>query len=175
MVFILTCAMLSLIFYIPRTNFYRMIEMRLSHLGFIIFLFGVTLWYSFHKEAHHIMYPGDRFVIDNYEYVFRGINLLKGPNYDCFYGSYLILKEGILVGMLFPEKRHYFIQDFYTSKVDIHSNVFYDIHAIIGDGNIYTGWATSTYIFPFMSWIWIGGIALVLGSALSLYKQMNTR
>nr|AGH24299.1 heme lyase [Reclinomonas americana ATCC 50633] len=149
------------------------IPMLTSHFGVTIFIFAVLFWYSFHQESHQILYPGEKFKLNVYEYIFKGINVIKGPNYDAFYGSFTIVKNNNIVGILFPEKRHYFIQDFYASKVDIQSNFFYDIHAIIGDGNLYTGWATSFYTYPFLSWIWIAGFFFILGAIFSIYKIVS--
>nr|AGH24366.1 heme lyase [Reclinomonas americana ATCC 50283] len=146
------------------------ISMLTSHFGVTIFIFAILFWYSFHQESHQILYPGEKFYLNFYEYIFKGINIIKGPNYDAFYGSFVITKNYHIVGILFPEKRHYFIQDFYASKVDIQSNFFYDIHAIIGDGNLYTGWTTSFYTYPFLSWIWIAGFFFILGAIFSIYK-----
>nr|NP_044789.1 heme lyase [Reclinomonas americana]AAD11904.1 heme lyase [Reclinomonas americana] len=150
---------------------YNSFSMLISHFGVTIFILSVLLWYCFYKESHQIMYPGDRHFFNHYEYIFKGINLIKGPNYDAFYGSFLILKNNTINGTLFPEKRHYYIQDFYASKVDIHSNFFDDVHAIIGDGNLYTGWSTSFYVYPFLSWIWFAGFLLVLGGLVSIFKK----
>lgn len=150
-------------------------SMIFSHFGVTIFISSVLLWYCLHKESHQIMFPGDRYQLDNYQYIFKGINIIKGPNYDAFYGSFLILKENIVVGILFPEKRHYLIQNFYASKVDIHSNLLYDVHAIIGDGNLYTGWTTSFYTYPFLSWIWISSLFLIIGGIYSIYTQIKKK
>lgn len=149
----------------------------IAHTAFILFISSVVLWFCFRKEHHLVLYPGDNFIFDKYTYVFKGINIIKGPNYDAFYGLYSILKSNTLVANLFPEKRHYIVQNFYSSKVDIHSNLLEDLHVIVGDGNLYSGWATTFYNYPFMSCIWICGAFLCIGGlhAINNYTKKNNQ
>ncbi len=149
--------------------------MVLSHMGVIMFLAAVTIWHCFHEEKHLIMYPGEQLHINGLDYILRGVNVIKGPNYESFYGSFTLMKDGYVVGCLFPEKRYYYVQDFYTSKVDIHSNLLCDAHAIIGDGSIITGWEISIYLYTFMSWIWASCLVLVVSGLIIMWRHMHNQ
>ena len=144
------------------------IPMYIAHIGFMFIITSITLWYCFSKEDHVVMRVGEQHTVSGYTYTLRAVNQTKGPNYDAYSGSYVISKQDTVIGVLFPEKRHYIVQDLYASKVDIHSNPINDIHSIIGDGSIYTGWATSLYVYPAISYIWLGGLLLMLAGITSI-------
>lgn len=164
-------------FYITKALFTRKVmestAATISHIGVILFLAAVTIWHCFHEEKHLIMHPGEQLRINGLDYILRDVNVIKGPNYESFYGSFVLLKDGYIVGCLFPEKRYYYVQDFYTSKVDIHSNILCDAHVIIGDGSIITGWEISIYLYTFMSWIWASCFILVASGFIIMWRHMH--
>lgn len=160
----------SIIHYFRYTHSLRSIGFILSHFGFALAILGLSLWNHFSSEKHLIMFPGDCVHFGGLQWVFREVNFLKGPNYDSLYGNFLLLKDHQICGVLFPEKRHYLINNYYSTKVDIQSHWFSDIHAIIGDGNLYTGWSVHLYYYPFISFLWIGTFLLALGIAIEFWK-----
>jgi len=142
------------------------------HMAVGIGILGLSLWTLFSKEKHIVMFPGDQENFADKTWVFREVNFLKGPNYDSFYANFSILKSNLLCGTLFPEKRCYNFQNTFSTKVDIQSNFFTDYHIIIGDGNIYTGWITHLYYFPFISFLWLSGLCFMIGICLLLNKKL---
>lgn len=142
------------------------------HMGVGVGILGLSLWTLFSKEKHIVMFPGDQEHFANKTWIFREVNFLKGPNYDSFYANFSILKDNLLCGILFPEKRCYHFQNTFSTKVDIQSNFFTDYHIIIGDGNIYTGWITHLYYFPFISFLWLSGLCFIVGICLLLNKRL---
>nr|AML60618.1 heme lyase [Moramonas marocensis] len=165
------------------SNFERLsidhIPMLVTHLGFLFFIFVISFWDTTWIETNQILYPGDILLIQSfsdseYQILFRGPSYLQANNYDSLYGNFLIQSaKNEIVGILFPEKRHYLIQDIYSSKVDIESNVMFDIHGMIGDGNIYTGWQTTFYLYPIFSFLWISSWILTLGVLIRLLLLKN--
>lgn len=147
----------------------------LGHIGVLMLLLSITLWYINNEEKHLIMHPGDQVVLNDNTYVLRGIDVIRGPNYESYYGSFLISKSNKVTGVLFPEKKYYYVQDFYASKVDINSNVFQDIHAIIGNGGTNSGWEISIYVYSNMSWIWFSSVFMVTGAILTLLHKKRKK
>jgi cytochrome c biogenesis factor len=75
---------------------------------------------------------------------------------------------------MFPEKRFYFSnQNLVTTKVAIHTNLFTDFYALIGTGNIETGWFTTLMKLPFIFCIWLGFSLGFLAGLMSLKKQLK--
>jgi len=165
--------------YKPESVPINQIPMLVTHLGFIFFIFVISFWDTTWIETNQILYPGDMVLIQSfsdseYQILFRGPSYLQANNYDSLYGNFLIQSpKNEIVGVLFPEKRHYLIQDIYSSKVDIESNIMFDIHGMIGDGNIYTGWQTTFYLYPIFSFLWISSWILTLGVLIRLLIIKN--
>ncbi len=76
-----------------------------------------------------------------------------------------------IIATLFPEKRYYFIQNIYTTKAAIYSNLLMDIYIMMDDGNIENGWYTRFYSSPFMPYIWFSAILLIISSIWNLYDS----
>lgn len=140
----------------------------IAHLGVVVLVSSIALWYCFQKEKHFILSTGDKIRLGDYVYMLQGVNIIKGPNYDASYGSFIVTKKNVIVGMLFPEKRYYSVQDFYASKVDIQSSMLNDIHIMIGDGSIFTGWEISLYIYLFMPFLWISAFIFIIAAIMSV-------
>jgi cytochrome c-type biogenesis protein CcmF len=154
-------------------NYKNYLSIKFAHLGFILLSISIAGWYALKHEIHKVLYPGDIIMIDDYNIIFRGINSIIGPNYNSLFANYLITHKNTIIGVMFPEKRHYLVQDLYTTKVDIESNLLLDYQIIIGDGNIYSGWSTSIYYYPLISGLWCSTMLLVLGASIALYKNKN--
>nr|YP_007890629.1 heme lyase [Jakoba bahamiensis]AGH24123.1 heme lyase [Jakoba bahamiensis] len=152
------------------------VQMFLSHFFITLFIFFVKLWSLCSVEFHEYIRPGDKIYISNsLELLFRGCNLFRGPNYETLQANFLLLGGGALFnGFLFPEKRHYFHQDFYSSKVDIITNPLYDLQVLIGDGHLYQGWSMSFYYYPFMLLIWISCFGVVISFLVSFFYKWRT-
>lgn len=175
--FTLIVSLIINLYKLGRRNIYyntiRDYNVLLGHFGVGIGILGLSSWNMFSREKHLIMYPGDAEHFMGKTWLFREVNFLKGPNYDSFYGNFALLDRNSICGVIFPEKRHYFTGDTYASKVDIQSNIFSDYHIIIGDGNIFTGWSTHIYYYPFISFLWMSGIFFLCGILYSLYINSN--
>lgn len=173
--YLASCAILQLIpaiwSYFCHQSPFRSISFLFSHFGVALAVLGLSLWNHLADQKHLIMFPGDSYFFEGIQWVFREVNFLKGPNYDSFYGNFALFKKDSLCAVLFPEKRHYLIQDTYSTKVDIHSHWFSDLHTILGDGNLYTGWSVHFYYYPFLSFLWIAGFFLIAGVLFQLYKE----
>lgn len=145
-----------------------------AHLSISLFIFFVKLWSKYSFEIHELVSIGDRYLINSdISLILRGYNVFRGPNYESVYGNFLLLDDHKYLGFLFPEKRHYFNQDFYSSKVDIVSNFIYDIQIVFGDGNFYNGWSINLYYYPYMTFIWISCLMLTLSFLYSFYRKFK--
>jgi cytochrome c-type biogenesis protein CcmF len=171
----LTLALLYIIIGIIKKHKQWSAGATLGHIGVIVLLLSITLWYVNNEEKHLIMHPGDQVAINDNAYILRGVDVIRGPNYESYYASFLVCKSNEVIGVLFPEKKYYYVQDFYASKVDINSNILQDLHAIIGNGGTHSGWEISIYLYSNMSWIWFSSVFMVTGAILTLLHKKRKK
>lgn len=170
--FIVTSLLMVATLFIHLRDSRRNISMIISHLGFGIAVLVISVSGYLFQESIQIMKPGNQVKLGDHRFIFKGADYLKGPNYHSSYGSFVVLDEKSKkpVATLTPEKRFYFIQGIFATKASIHTNPISDIYAIIGDGNLENGWYTRFYHYPGVSYLWIGGVLIASGAALSAYK-----
>ena len=85
-----------------------------------------------------------------------------------FYTSVIYKNEKELM-TLHPEKRIYNVRKNVMTEAAIHSNLLRDLYVSLGEQrNINTGaWSVRLYYKPFILWIWLGGLVMVLGGLLA--------
>ena len=56
-----------------------------------------------------------------------------------------------------------------TTEAGIHTMLFGDLYAVIGDAEGEAGaYVTRLYFNPLVAWMWIGSLVMIFGAALSL-------
>ncbi len=150
--------------------------MLVAHSGVAIILIGISLSsaYSVQKEVR--MTVGDKLNIRDYQFQFLGTQEAQGPNYHATIGDILVLEKGIPVAHLKPEKRIFPVQNMALSKTAIEVGVFRDLYVALGqqltDKN---AWSLRIYVKPFVRWIWMGGLIMVLGGILSFFYSLSSQ
>lgn len=154
----------------------------LSHFSIYLFVIGATSSSYFFLEQTGVMVPGDIQVFNNgLVCVFRNLNQLENLSYHSVFGDFLITSQSNISdnyldnvkGILFPERRFYYINEFFSTKSSIYTNNFYDIVVILGEGSYNLGWFVQISIKPFLSFIWFGGFLLVISSFLMYLKLLK--
>jgi len=181
----------SLFFSIAFLLFYTLLwksrtSMQLAHGGLCAFIAGIIFSNPYKSQATQMLQIGDLFCIDeNTLLILRGIDQLYGPTFQSICANLFVqpnqlgsktnhFVENNSGFPIFPEKRFYYSQtDSSTTKVAVQTNGFSDVYALIGSGNIETGWYTTVIKLPFITCIWIGFFISSLGGFFSLSKQLK--
>ncbi|GAQ93806.1 cytochrome c biogenesis factor N (mitochondrion) [Klebsormidium nitens] len=181
----------SLFFSIAFLLFYTLLwksrtSMQLAHGGLCAFIAGIIFSNPYKSQATQMLQIGDLFCIDkNTLLILRGIDQLYGPTFQSICANLFVqpnqlgsktnhFVENNSGFPIFPEKRFYYSQtDSSTTKVAVQTNGFSDVYALIGSGNIETGWYTTVIKLPFIACIWIGFFISSLGGGFSLSKQLK--
>ena len=140
----------------------------LSHAGLGFLVFGISAITAWEKEDIRTVSMGDRFTLGKYEFVFNGVEAVKGPNYTAQIATVEAYKNSVKVANLNPEKRFYPVQNMPTTEAGIHSTLSRDLYISLGNERGGEIWALHTYVKPFIAWIWIGCMLMALGGCLSL-------
>ena len=141
--------------------------MQLAHLGIAVCALGVVL--SSHDSAQRDlrMAPGDAVELGGYQFIFNGAESHRGPNFTVQRGSIQVLREGIQVSLLHPEKRLYTVQQSVMTEAGIDAGFTRDLYVALGEPLENGAWAVRIHVKPFVRWIWLGGLLTGLGGLLA--------
>jgi cytochrome c-type biogenesis protein CcmF len=147
--------------------------MQLAHLGMAWGIAGITLVANYEQEIDVRMNIGDHTTLAGYTFTFQGTKEEMGPNYRAARGTVEVSKNGKMLYVLHPEKRIYNASGMPMTEADIHPNFFRDIYVALGeplDEEAKT-WAVRVYHKPFINWLWLGALMMVVGGFLAAFDR----
>ena len=150
----------------PRGRRYtpEMLGMILAHFGIAIFLAGVLTVEATNIEKDIKLAPNESVVIGGLTFRFDGVKGSEGPNFKADRGTLTVLKNDAVVATLEPEKRQYSRGTQVQTESAIDPGLFRDIYVALGEPIGTDGaWAVRIYIKPFVRWIWLGALFMMLG------------
>ncbi len=146
--------------------------MTLAHVGVGVFAIGIALTSAFSVEKQVRMAPGDHQLIGGYDFRFDGVIDVRGPNYLAQRGLITVLKDGLPVSRLEPEKRTYQIQKNPMTEAGIEAGLMRDLYVSLGepldDGR---SWGLRLYFKPFIRWIWLGALLIAFGGLIAAFDR----
>jgi len=145
------------------------------HFGFVLLIVGIT-GQAFTTEGWGEVNPGERFTIGHYEFECLAVDDVEDPNFAGMRATVAVYKDGKKLDTLAPEKRHYAASDQTTSEVRMHHTVQEDVYVVFANMNEENGKAVmQVWINPLVSWVWIGGFVMVLGTLVTLLPNRRER
>ena len=140
----------------------------LVHMGIVLAFIGFT-GHAFNQSEVKELNTGDTMIVGNYQ--LRMVNLAQGEeeNYAWSRATMAVMKHGEMLGTLEPEKRFYKASKQGTSEVGIRVRPNEDLYLNFGgmsDDNQRA--VIQAYVFPLVSWIWIGTLVLIFGTLICL-------
>ncbi len=142
--------------------------MILAHMGVGVFVLGVTVTSSFSIETDDAAMPGDRREVGGYEFVFRGLRDVQGPNYEAVEGEFEVRRDGALVSVLLPQKRIYRVQQNPMTETAIDAGWRRDLLVALGDPLGEGAWSLRVQYRPFIRFIWMGALIMALGGLVAI-------
>jgi cytochrome c-type biogenesis protein CcmF len=149
---------------LPRSAF----GMLFAHLGIGISLLGVIAEAGWSQERIVALKAGDRVSISDFDVSFKGIEEREGANWRDRAGRFEVRRGGVMVATIESSKRVYVASSQTTTEAGIKTFGFGQLYISLGDAM--PGGTVSARIYwkPAVLLIWLGGIVMALGGALSL-------
>jgi cytochrome c-type biogenesis protein CcmF len=140
----------------------------LVHMGIVLMFIGFT-GHAFNQASVKELNVGDNMAVGVYN--LKMVDLKEGDNENyAWHRAYMqVTKNGDVLGVLEPEKRFYKASRQGTSEVGIRQRPNEDLYLNFGgmsDDNQRA--VIQAYVFPLVSWIWIGGLVLIGGTFVCL-------
>jgi cytochrome c-type biogenesis protein CcmF len=135
-----------------------------------VFLIGVLLSESLSVTRDVRMAPGDVQTVAGYQFRFDGVKGTVGPNWQADQGSVTVTRDGATIAVMHPQKRTYTRGEVQTTSA-IDPGITRDLYVALGEPmdpqHIEGAWALRLYSKPFVRWIWLGGLLMMLGGFVS--------
>jgi cytochrome c-type biogenesis protein CcmF len=103
-----------------------------------------------------------------YQFQFKGVVEMPGPNYRATRGTVLVSHNGQPVTELNPEKRAYFSSPMPQTEAAIRPTLTGDLYVSLGEPVANGAWSVRVYYKPLVDWIWGGGLMMALGGFLAV-------
>jgi cytochrome c-type biogenesis protein CcmF len=140
----------------------------LVHMGIVFMFIGYT-GAAFNKDVTKEVAPGGSFQLGHY--TLRIADMLKGENANYVWQKLVVeaSEGGKSLGTMEPERRLYKSSQQPTSEVSIRRRVNEDLYLnFAGVSNDNQRAVIQAYIFPLVTWIWIGFWVLAIGTLVCL-------
>lgn len=144
----------------------------LAHMGLGMTLIGIVVVTSFGTEQVVSLKVGETTPISSYQLRYDGQALFAGPNFTEDQGSFTLLdKQGNTVGTVVAGKRFYPARNMPTTEAGILTRGVNQYYIALGDALESGGMVVRIWWKPFVTLIWLGTVAMMLGGVLSLLDR----
>lgn len=144
------------------------VGMYLAHFGVGVFMLGATVASAYNFERDLSARPGDRFEAGGYEFVFRGVRKVEGPNFIADEGEFEFFDEGASLGILRPQIRVYQVQQSPMTEAAIDTNVLRDVFLALGESLGAGAWSVRVQVKPLIGFLWLGSAFMALGGLVAI-------
>jgi len=141
----------------------------LVHVGIVIMFIGFT-GAAFNKDATREVAMNDTFEIGRYTLRVRDLQEGENDHYRWWHAPIEVLVGGAQIDTLQPEQRLYKGADRQASSVvsirrRLHEDLYLNFAGMTNDGKRAV---IQAYVFPLVSWIWVGFFVLLFGTLVCL-------
>jgi len=140
------------------------------HVGVVCVLVGIG-GAAFNEERLENLRPGGAIELGGYRLEYLTARALPAQHYGGAVARIALYEEGEPVAVMAPEKRMYFLEQQPASIPSVYSTLREDLYVVLTalepDGSA----TLKVYRNPLVNWIWIGGLAFVLGSLVILWPH----
>ncbi len=152
--------------------------MFVAHLGIAITVLGIAVSATWSDETLANLRVGEGADVGAYHFRLDGLQPVAGPNYSAVRAFFSVSKIGDTsqeITVLMPEERTFWSPPTQTTEVAIYSMLKGDLYAVIGNETQGGRWSARLYFKPLITWIWFGGILMMLGALLSMFDRSARR
>jgi len=144
------------------------VGMYLAHFGVGVFMLGATVASAYKVELDVSARPGDTVTAGGYEFVFKDVRKLEGPNFVADEGEFELRDAGTLVAVLTPQIRTYQVQREPMTEAAIDTNVVRDVFVALGEPLGDNAWSLRLQVKPLIGFLWLGSGLMVLGGLFAI-------
>ena len=127
----------------------------------------------YQSEGQANLRVGESVTVANYTLTYQSLDATQGPNYTEFEADMALLRDGQPAGQILPKKLVYHKnQEQPMTEVGLKVGLTEDVYVVLaGFDSMGTMASFKVYVNPLMSWMWIGGLVIILGVFVSAWPR----
>jgi cytochrome c-type biogenesis protein CcmF len=142
------------------------------HLGILVVAVGVTGSQAWSVQTETTLRRGESAELAGYHVRFDGLAASEESNHFKVTGTFTVMKDNATAAVLQPAKKFYPQESSPIAYVDYRLGLTGDVYVVLGDFARDGSHATvRLQVNRLVSWIWIGGAILTLGTALAIVPE----
>jgi cytochrome c-type biogenesis protein CcmF len=146
------------------------------HVGIVMMFVGIAASSAFRIEAQRTLKPGDTTDVGRYTLRYDRIDTHEDGHLSTLAAVLDVSAGGRPITTLRPEKRFYKKPEQPTTEVANRSTLREDLYVVLGSFDPKTQLITVlVYVNPLVVWIWIGGLVLAIGTAITAWPSALER
>ena len=146
------------------------------HVGVVMIFIGIVASSIFKVEVQQSLQVGKSLEVAGYTLRYDGIEVEDDDHVAITRAKVAVLEDGEQIGIVLPEKRFYKKPQQPTTEVSIRSTLGADLYVVLGSYEPKSKLAVfQAYLNPMVSWMWIGGLVLTLGTAVCMWPAPAER
>jgi cytochrome c-type biogenesis protein CcmF len=149
--------------------------MTLAHIGLGVITVGITTMETRMLERDVALAPGQQSELGPYVFRFESVEEVRGPNYEATRARVAVTRDGKPDGVLFPERRNYFVQEQSLAEAARGVSWRRDLLVTLGEPLGNEAWSMGLQVRPLMRYIWLGAALMALGGLLATLDRRYRR
>ena len=146
------------------------------HVGMVLIFLGIAGSSAFKTSNEVFLKIGEQTSLRNYTITFEKLSQYPTKNKQVTAATLSVVRSGRRLGFVSPAIETYTRGSTTATEVAIKSTLIEDFYAILAGFEITDGTATfKLIIIPLVSWIWIGGAVLAVGTLFVLFPDRRER
>jgi cytochrome c-type biogenesis protein CcmF len=140
----------------------------LAHFGVGVSLLGIVGETQWGAEKIAALKPGETISVRHYDLTLDGLIQRGGPNYQEQVAHFTVRRNGEVIGAMEPSKRSFPVRQMTKSEAALMTRGTSQLYLSLGDADAQGATTVRLYHKPLVLLIWIGGVVMMAGGALSL-------
>ncbi|HSN74724.1 MAG TPA: heme lyase CcmF/NrfE family subunit, partial [Anaerolineae bacterium] len=147
------------------------------HLGVVMIMIAIVGVNVYQSEGQANLAQGETMQVENYVLTFTGLTQSAAPSYDAVEATLQVARNDRPAGIVTPAMHFYRTvagRDQPTNEIAIRMGLAEDLYVVLA-GWEGTGQTASfkVYVNPMMSWMWIGGVVMLLGTLAAVWPHQK--
>ncbi len=138
------------------------------HIGIAVIAVGVISSHAYSDEVLKTVNLGESFTIGDYELTFNGLTEHTDKGNGIVVADIGTIYRGKDVGTVKPEKVFYEAWPEPSTEVAIKTNWKEDLYLVLSSWENREKITLQVKVNPFVSWIWVGGMIMIIGTLVAL-------
>jgi cytochrome c-type biogenesis protein CcmF len=144
------------------------------HLG-VVFLFVGFAGAALNEERLETLSPGDAVTMNGYRLEYKTAQAIPAQHFGGAVARIALFEHGRPLATLVPEKRMYWLEQQPASIPAVWSTLNEDLYVILTAIEADGAATLKIRRNPLVSWVWLGGLTFVLGTALVMWPHATPR